>query len=261
MSGLAPTGGCDMVLLVQAEFDGELDAAQAARLAAHRQDCPICAAAGATLARTRAMLRGASDELYEPIPADLRRRLMAQIERARPAAVRSSASRLRLWWGAGAGFGLGAACAAMIALFVLGPLGAPDLTRELVASHIRALQPGHLEDVVSTDRHTVKPWFDGRIDFAPPVKDLAAQGFPLKGGRLDYVGDRPVAALVYQRDKHIIDLYVWPQAGASAGAPTATEHDGYNVVHWTASGMRLWAVSDVEASQLRDFVREWQHLP
>jgi anti-sigma factor RsiW len=260
MSGPAPAGGCDMVLLVQAEFDGELDAAQAARLVAHRQHCPICTAAGETLARTRAMLRERPDELYEPMPADLRRRLMAHLEQARPAAVKPSGSRLRLWWSAGAGFGLGAACAAMIALLVLGPLGAPDLTQELVASHIRALQPGHLEDVVSTDRHTVKPWFDGRVDFAPPVKDLAAQGFPLKGGRLDYVGGQPVAALVYQRDRHIVDLYAWPQPGASAGAPTTAERDGYNVVHWNANDMSLWAVSDVEASQLRDFVREWQHL-
>ena len=258
MSGPAPAGGCDMVLLVQAEFDGELDAAQAARLAAHRRHCPICTAAGETLARTRAMLRDGPDELYEPMPADLRRRLMAQLDRARPAAARPLRLRLRAWWGAAAGFGLGAACASIIGFLVLGPAGAPGLTQEIVASHIRALQPGHLEDVVSTDRHTVKPWFDGRIDFAPPVRDLAGQGFPLKGGRLDYVGGRPVAALVYQRDRHIIDLYVWPRAGVSTSAPTSTEHDGYNIVHWTANGMSLWAVSDVEASQLRDFVREWQ---
>jgi anti-sigma factor RsiW len=143
---------------------------------------------------------------------------------------------------------------------VLAP-GAPDLTQELVASHIRALQPGHLEDVVSTDRHTVKPWFDGRLDFAPPVKDLAAQGFPLKGARLDYVGGRPVAALVYQRDKHIIDLYVWPLAASPRGGKATGERDGYNVVNWTADGMTLWAVSDLEADQLRDFAREWRRAP
>ena len=99
------------------------------------------------------------------------------------------------------------------------------------------MQPGHLEDVVSTDQHTVKPWFDGRLDFAPPVKNLAAIGFPLKGGRLDYVDGRPVAALVYQRGKHIIDLYVWPQGGE--GMHRTSERHGYNVVHWTHDGMTL----------------------
>ena len=141
----------------------------------------------------------------------------------------------------------------------------PDLTGEIVAGHIRALQPGHLEDVASTDRHTVKPWFDGRIDFAPPVKDLAAERFPLRGGRLDYIGGRPVAALVYERDQHLIDLYVWPAAGDSAAAvttaPVLAQQQGYSVVHWTEGGMALWAVSDVEAGQLREFAEDWRRLP
>jgi anti-sigma factor RsiW len=126
---------------------------------------------------------------------------------------------------------------------------------------VRALQPGHLEDVISTDQHTVKPWFDGRIDFAPPVKDLAAKQFPLLGGRLDYVNDRPVAALVYGSDKHVIDLYIWPTGKAGATGAPATQtaaRNGYNTVHWSDNGMDFWAVSDLEAGKLRDFVRDWR---
>jgi anti-sigma factor RsiW len=116
-----------------------------------------------------------------------------------------------------------------------------------------------LMDVVSTDQHTVKPWFDGRLDFAPPVKDLAAQGFPLIGGRLDYLDGHPAAALVYRRAKHLIDLYAWPAQGGMT-APRADERNGYNLIHWRQDGMQLWAVSDVEAAQLRAFVRDWRAM-
>ena len=268
---------CDQVLLVQAEIDGELDAAAAAALAAHQANCPICQAAAAELAQARALI---GEGLYRPMPADLRDRLTAQIAAAAPrrretdapqAAARvipSPASvgglgrgslRSSRWWSSAAGFGLGAACAAAISLFMLAP-GETGLAEQIVAGHIRALQPGHLEDVASSDQHTVKPWFDGRIDFAPPVKDLVAERFPLRGGRLDYVAGRPVAALVYQRDKHLIDLYIWPAAGA-AQPPETTTRQGYNVVHWTQNGMALWAVSDLEAGQLRQFADDWRRMP
>jgi anti-sigma factor RsiW len=254
-----PASSCDVVLLVQAEFDGELDAGQAAALAAHRQECRVCRAAGATLVRARSLMR---DGLYQPMPDEMRQRITARLAAARPASSAKSPtplrSRLRAWWSAGIGFGLGAACAAALALLLVVPSG-PDLTGELVASHVRALQPGHLEDVISTDRHTVKPWFDGRLDFAPPVRDPAAVGFPLKGGRLDYVDGRTVAALVYQRDKHIIDLFVWPTAKGASGMPRPAQRHGYNVVHWNSNGMTFWAVSDVELGQLLDFEQAWQH--
>jgi anti-sigma factor RsiW len=110
--------------------------------------------------------------------------------------------------------------------------------------------------VISTDQHTVKPWFDGRIDFAPPVKDLATKQFPLLGGRLDYLSDRPVAALVYGSDKHIIDLYVWP--GSGQPMPNTASRNGYNTVHWSENGMDFWAVSDLEPAKLSDFVRNWR---
>jgi len=250
---MSPAENCDRVLLVQAEFDGELDAAQAASLAAHRETCPVCQAAAAELAQTRELLRAPG--LYQPIPDAVRARVLARLGAAGPAArpARNWFSGWRQGW---TGFGLGTACAAVLAFLVLMP-AEPGLVDQIVSGHIRALQPGHLEDVVSTDQHTVKPWFDGRLDFAPPVKDLGADGFPLKGGRLDYLASRPVAALVYQRDKHLIDLFVWPEAGSATAAATAAR-SGYNLVHWSADGMALWAVSDVEAGQLADFARDWQ---
>ena len=291
---------CDKVLLVQAELDGELDAPAAAALAAHRAPCLICQAAAAELGRARALIGGElhgnlPGGLYQPIPDDVRGRIMAHLTAAQPprsAADSPTAARFAptlpspasggglgwgrrwwprrwsrwwsRWWSAGASFGLGAACAAAVALLVLAPRASdpaeqPDLAVQIVSGHIRALQPGHLEDVASSDRHTVKPWFDGRIDFAPPVKDLAAARFPLKGGRLDYVGGRPVAALVYQRDKHVINLFVWP-AAQSAAPPEAAQYHGYNVVHWAQSGMALWAVSDLEPGQLREFAEEWRRV-
>ncbi len=256
------TPECDKVLLVQAELDGELDAAAAAALAAHRAECPICTAAAAELAQARTLFDAG---LYQTMPEDVRGRVMARLAAAAP--HRTAAPGLG-WWGrwrsqwrfTAAGFGAGAACAAALALVVLTPTQ-PNLVDEVVAGHIRALQPGHLEDVPSTDQHTVKPWFDGRIDFAPPVKDLAAERFPMRGGRLDYVGGRPVAALVYQHDKHLIDLFVWPAGAGAAHPPEAAEHDGYNVVHWTQDGMALWAVSDLEAKLLREFAEDWRGSP
>jgi anti-sigma factor RsiW len=256
---IAPGPGCDKVLLVQAELDGELDAAQAAALETHRADCPICQAAQQQLLRARALMR---EDLYEALPDDVRARVMARLRQATPQPAPSPRRRWGWDWlrGPSIGFGLGAACAAAISLLIVLP-ERNDVVGEVVADHIRALQPGHLEDVVSTDQHTVKPWFDGRIDFAPPVKDFAAEGFPLRGGRLDYLDGRPVAALVYQRDKHIIDLYVWPGSGVSPRLIGDTTIQGYNVVHWTAGGMDFWAVSDVERSQLDDFAALWRKAP
>jgi anti-sigma factor RsiW len=249
---------CDKVLLVQAELDGELDAAQAAALETHRAGCAICQAAQAELLRTREMLRG---EPYQTTPDDVRARVMARLRQAEPQPVLGRPAPHRGWvFPSIGGFGLGAACAAALAFLIVLPQRG-DLADQLVAGHIRALQPGHLEDVVSTDQHTVKPWFDGRLDFAPPVRDLAADGFPLKGGRLDYLDGRPVAALVYQRDKHVIDVFVWPQGAAALHRASSTAVHGYNVVHWAAEGMNFWAVSDLERAQLDEFAALWRRTP
>jgi anti-sigma factor RsiW len=253
---------CDKVLLVQAELDGELGAAEAAGLAAHRAECPICEAAAVELAQARALVR---DDLYQPVPEDVRHRVMTALAAARPArpamaaAAPESLGWWHRWWSNGASFGLGAACAAALAFLLLMPAMPPGLTEQVIAGHVRALQPGHLQDVASEDRHTVKPWFDGRIDFAPPVKDLAAERFPLTGGRLDYLDGRPVAALIYQRDKHVIDLFVWPAAGETP--PQSAERQGYNIVHWSQNGMAFWAVSDLETAQLKQFAEDWRRAP
>lgn len=134
------------------------------------------------------------------------------------------------------------------------PRAATDRTvDELVASHVRAGLSARDIDVISTDRHTVKPWFNGRLDYAPPVEDLAASGFPLAGGRLDYVGQRRVAVLVYRYRQHVIDVYVRPSAEGGQAAPYATVSQGYAVDRWDAAGMTWWAVTDAEPSALAAF--------
>jgi anti-sigma factor RsiW len=134
------------------------------------------------------------------------------------------------------------------------PSAQQGLTEELVASHVRSLQVDHLADVASTDQHTVKPWFLGKLDFAPPVIDAAQMGFPLVGGRLDYVGGRNVAVLVYRRNRHPINLYVWPGAGAPS-APRMTQSQGYHLVRWSDGNMNYSAVSDLAESDLEQFVQ------
>lgn len=129
---------------------------------------------------------------------------------------------------------------------------------EIVSSHVRALLSQHPIDVISTDQHTVKPWFNGRIDYAPPVVDLSAKGFPLAGGRLDYVGGRTVAVLVYRTDKHPIDVYVFPARDKTAAAPTLSGADGYAIARWRRGGMTYWAITDAEPSHLRVFVEAMQ---
>ena len=254
-----------MRLLIQADLDGEMDAGQAAALAAHVAACRTCATTREELAELASRLR--TEVSYHPAPASLRQAVAARAAAVPPAVApglmqtpKPARARwiglpgARLWQGVS--FGAGFALAASLAL-VLVPPHREDRVGEIVADHIRALQPGHLTDVPSTDQHTVKPWFNGRLDYSPPVKDLAAHGFPLAGGRLDYLDGRPVAALAYHRAQHVIDLYVWPTRNAADRAPSQGERSGYNYIRWNDGDMTFWAISDVNADELRNFVNFW----
>src|SRR5437867_4662599 len=132
------------------------------------------------------------------------------------------------------------------------------LATQLIASHARSLMANHLTDVASSDQHTVKPWLDAKLDFAPPVVDLASEGFPLVGGRLDYLDNRPVATLVYQRRKHFINLFVWPATSDSAKTTKAITHQGYQLLHWVKADFNYWAVSDVNANDLQTFKQQFE---
>ncbi|MBO0727073.1 MAG: anti-sigma factor, partial [Blastocatellia bacterium] len=133
------------------------------------------------------------------------------------------------------------------------------LTQEVVSSHVRSLMASHLTDVSSSDQHTVKPWFNGKLDFSPPVKDLTDRGFPLVGGRLDYLNNQPVAALVYRRQLHFINLFIWPSTSAGDVEERPEARQGYHLIHWTMAGMTYWAVSDLNAGELQEFVRILQN--
>jgi anti-sigma factor RsiW len=138
----------------------------------------------------------------------------------------------------------------------ISPSGEELLAQEIVSDHVRSLQmPGHLTDVLSSDQHTVKPLFDGKVGFAPPVKDFAGQDFRLYGGRLEYLNNRAVATLIYQRRLHYINLFIWPSEQAGSTEEVAIQRQGYNLIHWSGSGMNFWAISDLNTVELREFAR------
>lgn len=230
---------CEAVhLLLQAELDGELDAAGSAGLASHLAACDACCVLHGQLGTLSAQLH--EMPRYE-VPAELRRAVAALAPRRR------RRSPWPAWSHAGA-FGAGLAAAACVAALLL-PRAGPATGSDLVDAHLRALQPGHLIDMPSSDRHTVKPWFNGRIGISPNVPDLAPQGFPILGGRMDYVGGRPAAVLVYGRRSHVIDVFV--QDGATVAAVQTS--GGYNVAHWTSGGLSYRAVSDLNKDELAEF--------
>jgi anti-sigma factor RsiW len=246
---------CDEIrLLMHAYLDDELDAAQSAAVLAHLAGCAACTARYDGHARLREAL--AQPDLYRPAPDALRERWLAAQPPA-PASARPRRGPIALALAAGFAGALLLTSPAWI-----GGLRAPGaadnaVIAQAISGHLRSLQPQHLMDVVSTDRHTVKPWFEGRLDFSPQVKDLAGQGFPLAGGRLDVVGGRTVAALVYRRHLHVINLFQWPDAGAGSG-PRQVQEQGYTAIEWSGDGMRYVAVSDVEEQELQRFVRAFR---
>jgi len=240
--------------LVALYADGELDTAQSLELERHLQECPACARESRDLQGLQTAVR--QEALYFPAPTELRRDLLAKLPtQTEPQAAPS------LWswkWLATAMSGAAAVCLILlVAISFHQPSDQDRLTQELVSSHVRSLMANHALDVVSTDQHTVKPWFDGKLDFAPPVKDLAAQEFPLIGGRLDYIGNRAVAALVFQRHKHVINVFIWPHAEKDAPPAAVPSRQGYNVIHWVKAGMTCWAVSDLNPQELLEFARDF----
>lgn len=238
---------------LRALFDGELDALASAELETHIQGCATCRTAIERMEEVRALLR--TPGLQPTVPPGLRARVEAIAGRRE---VRIAAPAVRPWraWAGGAA---GGALAASLALFLAVPqLAEPAIAEQVVGDHIRSLQAAHLVDVRTSNRHVVKPWFNGKLDFSPPVVDLAAQGFPLVGGRLDILDEHRVAALVYKRRLHSINLLVRPAPAAAWLAPASMREGSYSLARWTAGGLEYWAVSDIEPGELGLFAREFR---
>jgi anti-sigma factor RsiW len=232
--------------------DSELDLVRQMEIEDHLRTCDACSKNYQAQLALRSTLK--SNELYFRAPAHLKR----QVQRAARQAQRKPwLPRLitRDWIGGA----VVAAAVVLLAVFVGPMLSRPSPTarieQDVVSAHIRSLMPGHLTDVPSSEEHTVKPWFAGKLDFSPPVADLNRDGFALIGGRLDYAAGRPVAALVYRRGAHLINLFVWPSASTPDVAAAADTRQGYNLLYWTRGQTTFWAISDLNATELQQFTR------
>ena len=243
---------CDEAsVMLHALIDGELDAGHARDVEAHIAACPACAAQYRELQEFRAVMLPAN--LRHAAPASLRSRIEGKLPEPQAAASRRSVIK---------GFAVGAAATALAAsgLLVMVMRGDDDrrILGEVVSAHLRSLQADHLTDVLSSDQHTVKPWFNGRLAGSPPVFDLTALGFTLLGGRLDYVDAKPVAAIVYRRRVHIINLFCAPSPGSALYRAKMENLQGFNVRSWTEKGLQLWAVSDLGADELMEFGEKFE---
>ena len=245
--------------LLDAFSDGELDAAHALACEQHVEACPACGQKLQAIHATRAAL--GTPGLRHAAPPSLRIQVETALAAERSGASREGRSYTPKWgsrfarlgrWSIAPSAGL---LAASLVVMALTWHAGPGVEAELVESHIRSLQVSHLTDVATSDQHTVKPWFNGKVDFAPPIVDLSGGGFPLAGGRLDYVAGRPVAALVYRRNSHVINLFVWP---ASKAEIRSVIFDGYNVMGWRQGDLEFWAVSDLNLVELSQFRGEFQ---
>ena len=243
---------CRDTSFVHAYADRELDLTQSLEMEQHLQDCGRCTLELQNQQILKTALGNA--QLYYSAPEELRRQVAATSRRSLPGSG-------RFHWNLNWLFAISAsAVAAVVLLFGLaGRQSAQEqLVAELTSSHVRSLMADHLADVISTDQHTVKPWFNGKIDFAPPIKDLAEDGFPLVGGRLDYIRGRAAAALVYSRRRHTINLFIWPE-GAAENPAVLLKSRGYNLAHWSTAGMQFWAVSDLNGPELKEFAETFAH--
>jgi anti-sigma factor RsiW len=236
--------------LIAGYQDGELDLVRNLEVEQHLQSCSSCSRAFQNQKAVRSAMTTGS--FYYRSPAYLQKRVLSAVRKANKP---ETSPWFRQWSRLGAGASL--AAAALLALILVPGLirqSADDvLVQETISAHVRSLMASHLTDVSSSDQHTVKPWFNGKLDFSPPVTDLTEHGFPLVGGRLEYLGDRPVAALVYRRQQHFINLFIWP--AKQDAAQKAETRQGYHVIRWAKSGMTYWAVSDLNAPELQEFAR------
>ena len=244
--------------LLHAYFDGELDLVHTVEFEEHLKTCSDCARDLREQQSMRQSLRSAN--LYERAPESLHARIRAElpdakVAKAPPKVIAMPRRPVLEWFAAAAAIAIVLVLGARIISNFGGQRQTNVLAQEIAASHIRSLQPGHLFDVQSTDQHTVKPWFDGKLDFAPPVTDLANKGFPLVGGRLDYLDNRAVAALVYMRQKHFINVFIWPAESRPTKLPEIQTIQGYNLVFWSRDGMYFCAASDLNVAELREFVQ------
>ncbi len=232
--------------------DRELDLKRQLEVEGHLNACPACARKLERRLALQASLR--NPELRHAVPAGLESRLEKALSlqsRAEAAPISSPAGTWRAWWG---GFATAAAlaCAALVLAPRIEERFRDDrVAQEVADDHARSLMSGPLTEVAASDRHVVKPWFNGKVDFSPPVKDFADQGFTLEGGRLDRLGGRTVAALVYRRARHPINLFIWPSPGGSRAAEGETTVRGYHLLHWSADGMTYWLISDLNAPELK----------
>jgi anti-sigma factor RsiW len=237
--------------LIEAYMDEELGSASRVAVEEHLSNCQACSEVHARFREQSASIR--SNAPYYHAPAHLQQSVREALRRT-AASEAAAMSRSTPWrW-------MAIAASILLVISVSWNLRRPQariaekdlIAQNILSDHIRSLIGTHLLDVPSSDQHTVKPWFNGKVDFSPDVKDFASQGFPLIGGRLDYLTGRTVAALVYQRRQHVINLFTWP-ADSSAMEESHLSRNGYNVVHWTHRAMTCWAVSDVGVAELEQF--------